>query len=54
MKGNQKDVEIDRNITYSPITETFNKPLKIVNHSDQTYVFKVCLIAFRSKPTNAL
>lgn len=41
MKGNQKDIEIDTNISYSTKTESFNKPLKLTNHSDHVYVFKV-------------
>ena len=47
MKAESDHLEIDENITYSLTNETFNKPLKIVNHSDHTYVFKVVLIACR-------
>lgn len=41
MKGRQQDIEIDTNISYSLASETFNKSLRLQNHSDHTYVFKV-------------
>ena len=54
MKGNATDVSIDPNITYSLKNNSFNKPLKLTNHSPHTYVFKVYIIASRSKPTKKL
>lgn len=41
MKAEREHIEIDENLTYSLANETFNKALKMVNHSDHTYVFKV-------------
>jgi len=41
MKGNSNDVYIDPNISYSLKTNSFNKSLKLVNHSPHVYVFKV-------------
>ena len=54
MKGSQTDVEIDTNISYSLNNDSFNKPLRLHNHSDHTYVFKVLLPQLRSKPTKKL
>lgn len=51
MKGNATDVSIDPNITYSLKTNSFNKPLKLVNHSTHIYVFKVSIKISRSKLT---
>lgn len=40
-RGNKDDLEIDENITYSLINDTFNKPLIIINRSDNFYSYKV-------------
>ncbi len=54
MKGNAADVFIDSNITYSLKTNSFNKPLKLVNHSTHIYVFKVFIVLSRSKQIKKL
>lgn len=47
----KEEIEIEDKITYSLENMSFSQPLKIINHSNQTYAFKVSLLLFRLKPT---
>lgn len=50
MQGKKEDIEIDESITYSLVSDTFSKSLKLHNKSPHIYVFKVVIIRFRSRP----
>lgn len=44
MQGKKEDIEIDEAITYSLVSDTFSRSLKLHNKSPHIYVFKVRMV----------